>query len=343
MTEHISSFPAGLGENPVLLLIAGLTAAVVLVNGWTDAPNAIAGAVATGALSFRRAAALAAVCNLAGTLLSAIGSAPVAETLYTIASFGGDSRLALCALCAAMTGIVVWGVLAWRFGVPTSESHALVAGVSGAALAMPGGMENLRAGAWSRVGLGLLLSVGLGLTLGWWWFRRTRGWRRSPAFFRRGQIAGAAAMALLHGAQDGQKFIGVFLLGTALAAGGGAADRLTIPLWAAALCAGLMALGTLLGGRRIIDTVGREMAPLSPRSGLAADLGAACTLLLCTMGGLPVSTTHVKTTAILGAGWAEGGRFNRRVVRTICLTWIVTFPGCGALGFLLARLFLFTR
>ena len=327
----------------MLLLVAGLTAAVVLVNGWTDAPNAIAGAVATGALPFRRAAALAVVCNLLGAALAAAGSAPVAETLYTIASFSGDNRLALCALCAAMTGIVVWGVLAWRFGVPTSESHALVAGVSGAALAMPGGIANLRAAAWGRVGLGLALSVGLGLLLGRWWARRTRRWRRGPAFFRRGQTAGAAAMAILHGAQDGQKFLGVFLLGTALAAGGRAAGSLSIPLWTAALCAGLMALGTLLGGRRIIDTVGREMAPLTPRSGLAADLGAACTLLLCTLGGLPVSTTHVKTTALLGAGWTEGGRFNRRVVRTICLTWIVTFPGCGALGFLLTRIFLFAR
>ena len=343
MTGHILSFFAAMGENPVLMLIAGLTAAVVLVNGWTDAPNAIAGAVATGALSFRRAAALAAVCNLAGTLLAAIGSAPVAETLYTIASFGGDSRLALCALCAALTGIVAWGVLAWRFGVPTSESHALVAGVSGAALAMPGGAANLHAGAWGRVGLGLLLSVGLGLALGRWWSRRMRGWRRSPAFFRRGQMAGAAAMALLHGAQDGQKFIGIFLLGTALAAGGRAEGRISIPLWLAVLCAGLMALGTLAGGRRIVDTVGRDMAVLTPKSGLAADLGAACTLLLCTLGGLPVSTTHVKTTAILGAGAVEGGPINRRVVWSVCMTWLFTFPGCGALGFLLTRLFLSAR
>ncbi len=143
-------------------------------------------------------------------------------------------------------------------------------------------------------------------------------------------------MAFLHGAQDGQKFIGVFLLCCALAAGRQDTETFLVPVWLSVLCALVMALGTALGGRRIIDTVGRRMVPLTPRLGFAADLGGGACLLLCSLLGLPVSTTHVKTAAILGAG----GRADRGVVRSILLAWALTFPSCTAIGFLASRLLL---
>ena len=335
MAASLPEFIAHMLHNPVLALTAGLTLAVVLVNGWTDAPNAIAAAVGTGALSFRRAALLAAGCNLLGALATTRLSPAVAQTLYSIADFGGG-RQALCALCAALCAIVLWAVLAWRFGAPTSESHALVAAVTGAALSLPGGADNLRPQAWARVLLGLVLSVGLGWGGGWLWRRLLAG-RRLP--FRLAQGAGAAVTAFVHGAQDGQKFMGVFLLGAALAGDQQAAGAFRVPGWLALLCAGVMALGTCVGGRRIVDRVGRDMAALSPRSGFAADLGGGCTLLLCTLLGLPVSTTHAKTAAILGAARAEGGGVNAGAVGTVAWAWALTFPCCGALGFLLARVF----
>lgn len=142
-------------------------------------------------------------------------------------------------------------------------------------------------------------------------------------------------MAFLHGAQDGQKFLGVFLLAASLAGGhtAGFAPEPGLTL----LCAAVMALGTALGGRRIVDTVGRDMVRLGPAEGLAADLGGGLCLLFCTLAGLPVSTTHAKTAAILGAG--AGGGVNRAVAGRIVRTWLWTFPGCGLLGFLLASLF----
>ena len=130
--------------------------------------------------------------------------------------------------------------------------------------------------------------------------------------------------------------MGVFLLGTALAAGRRDTETFLIPLWLMVLCALVMALGTAMGGRRIIDTVGRDMVSLTPRLGFAADLGGGVCLLLCTALGLPVSTTHAKTAAILGVG----GRADRGVVRSILLTWIFTFPGCGLIGFFTAKCFL---
>ena len=317
-----------------------LTLAVIFVNGWTDAPNAIATVVSTGVLSFRRAVALAAACNLLGVLVMTAINATVAETVYSIADFGPDRAAALSALCAALCAIVLWAVLAWRFGVPTSESHALVAGLTGAALALPGGLDNIRAGAWGRVLLGLVLSVALGWWVGGLCRRLLERLHPSLPLCRRGQVAGAGAMAFLHGAQDGQKFLGVFLLGSALARGEEAiAPVFAVPGWLMLLCAAVMALGTALGGRRIIDTVARDMVALTPREGLAADLGGGLCLLLCTLGGLPVSTTHAKTAAILGVGAAGGGAVNRRVAARIALTWLFTFPGCGLLGFLLASLF----
>lgn len=337
MSISCSDFLAQARGNPTLALVSLLLLAVLLVNGWTDAPNAIATAVASGALSFRRAVLLAAGCNLAGVAATSLCMPAVAQTVCEAADFGGDPTIACTALCAALLAVVLWATLAWRFGIPTSESHALLSGLAGAALSLPGGWKNLRPEAWGKVGLGLLLSVLLGFLLG----RRASGLLQrlplSPRRCRSLQTAGAAAMAFLHGAQDGQKFLGVFLLGAALSQGRWTSGALSVPLWLMAVCALFMALGTLLGGRRIIDKIGRELVVLSPAAGLSADLGGGCALLVCTLLGLPVSTTHTKTSAILGAGTAHGGRARPGTALSIALTWLLTFPGCGALGFLLAR------
>ena len=333
-------FLAQAGREPALLITALLTLAVLVVNGWTDAPNAIAGAVVTGALPFRRAVALAAVCNFLGVLCVTSVNASVADTVYSLASFGGGSRAALAALCAAMAAVVLWAALAWCFGIPTSESHALAAGVSGAAVALEGSFSCLRWDSWGKVLLGLLLSALAGFGAGRLAARRLRTVKVSDRTLLGTQVPGAALAAFLHGAQDGQKFLGIFLLGTTLARGQGGQSSPLIPLWLMALCAGFMALGTLMGGRRIIDRVGREMVSLGPREGLAADLGSIACLLGATALGLPVSTTHTRTCALLGVGSAGGGRVDRRAAEEVALAWLLTFPGCGAVGYWSARLFL---
>ena len=138
MPLSLPEFLCQMAASPALTLTVLLTLAVLLVNGWTDAPNAIAAAVVTGALPFRPAVGLAALCNLLGVLCVTAVNTSVAETIYSIASFGGGPRAALAALCAAMASIVLWAAAAWWFGIPTSESHALVAGISGAAAALEG-------------------------------------------------------------------------------------------------------------------------------------------------------------------------------------------------------------
>ena len=340
MPQSFVAFFEQMAENPPLLGVTLLTLAVLLVNGWTDAPNAIAGAVATGALPFRPAVALAAACNFLGVLCVTAVNASVAETVYSIASFGGGPRSALTALCAAMAAIVLWAGLAWYFGIPTSESHALVAGISGAAAALEGSLSCVRWDRWMRVIFGLILSA----AAGFWAGRAAQGCLKTVKLpnrtFLLAQLPGAAATAFLHGAQDGQKFIGVFLLGAALAQGRADEQTFAIPLWLMALCALFMALGTLMGGRKIIDTVGREMVSLGPREGLAADLGNIACLVAATLLGLPVSTTHTRTCALLGVGSAGEDRPDWAVAGKIALAWALTFPGCMAIGYWMARVFL---
>ena len=261
--------------------------------------------------------------------------------------FGGDPHQALVALCAAMVAIVSWATLAWVFGIPTSESHALIAGVSGAAIALHGGMAGINGGEWAKVLYGLVLSTVLGFAMGWVtvklveFFCKGLDRRRTTGFFQGAQVCGGAAMAFMHGAQDGQKFMGVFLLGVFLAKGQADAGAFEIPIWLMVLCSLVMALGTSIGGYRIIKAVGMDMVKLEKYQGFAADTAAAGCLLLSSLTGIPVSTTHTKTTAIMGVGAARRiSSVNWGIVKEMVLTWVLTFPGCGLIGFLMARLFM---
>ena len=350
MTIALPDFLAQLFSNPPLLITVILILGVIFVNGWTDAPHAIATCVSPRSMSPRAAILMAAVFNFLGVLFMTMISATVAETIYNMVDFGGDTHQALVALCAAMFAIVVWAVAAWYFGIPTSESHALIAGLSGAAIAMHGGLAGINGGEWVKVLYGLALSTVLGFALGWAAVKLTgficRGMdrRRTAGFFQGAQIASGAAMAFMHGAQDGQKFMGVFMLGVFLANGQATTGdtSFTLPLWLMILCSVTMAVGTSIGGYRIIKAVGMDMVKLEKYQGFAADLAAsACLLVSFFTGGIPVSTTHTKTTAIMGVGAAKRlSAVKWSVVKEMVLTWVLTFPGCGLIGFLMAWLFM---
>lgn len=331
----------------MLLISTFLTLGVILVNGWTDAPNAIATCVSTRAIGVRSAIVMAAVCNFLGVLVMTSLNASVAMTIYNIADFGSDPRTSLVALCAAMAAIVIWATAAWYFGIPTSESHALIAGVSGAAVAIQNGFSGIHGEEWTKVLWGILLSTLLGFGMGFVVAKlvafcfRGRDRRTCERFFGHAQVAGGAAMAFMHGAQDGQKFMAIFLLGTAFASGQTETERFVVPLWLMLLCSVVMGLGTSIGGYRIIQSVGMDMVKLRPYQGFAADLSATLCLLLSSLTGIPVSTTHTKTTSIMGVGAARSLRsVDWGVVGELVLTWVCTFPGCGLLSFGLAKLFL---
>ena len=347
MNLSLIDFISLLEQYPSMIITVLLTLAVIFVNGWTDAPNAIATCVATRAIGPRAAILMAAVMNFFGVFVMTAINAKVAMTIYNMVDFGGNTSDASMALCAALVAIVVWAVAAWKFGIPTSESHALIAGLSGAAIALHGNLNGINPSEWLKVIYGLLLSTFLGFFFGFATVRliermfKYSDRRKTTPQFKKAQICGGAAMAFMHGAQDGQKFMGVFLLGILLIKGQGETGAIAIPVWLMILCSVIMALGTSIGGYRIIKSVGFDMVKLETYQGFSADTAAAACLLVSSVTGLPVSTTHTKTTAIMGVGAAKRlSAVNWSVVKDMVLTWVLTFPGCGLLGFITAEIFM---
>jgi PiT family inorganic phosphate transporter len=313
---------------PVLFLVL----AAEFVNGWTDSPNAIATVVSTRVLSPGQAVIMASVLNIVGALVT--GTA-VATTIGT--GIVKPEVIGLPVVAAAMLTIVVWSVVAWFYGIPTSESHELIAGLTGAGLAAAGPSVLLWAG-WQKVLIGLGFSTLLGFSLSVvvmtalnWGLRRA-SLSASRKVFSKLQILSAAFMAFTHGSNDGQKFMGVFTLALVL---GSVMTQFTVPWWVILLCGAVMGLGTIIGGWRIIRTMGFKLTKLEPINGFAAETSAGLSILLASFFGIPLSTTHTIGTSIMGVGAAR--RFSAvrwGVAGNIVTAWILTFPVCGVLGYL---------
>lgn len=325
-----------------LLAVLFLILAAEFVNGWTDAPNAIATTVSTRSLSPRAAVVMAAVFNLVGVF----AGTEVAKTIGK--GIIDPAAVNLLTVGAAMIGIVIWSTIAARAGIPTSESHALVAGLAGAGLATSGPGALVLSG-WSKVGMGLLFSTFLGfgaafvvMILVYRIFRRYAP-GEVKTLLRYLQILSSAFMAFSHGSNDGQKFMGVFTLALVL---GGILPTFEIPVWVILLCAMTMALGTMSGGWKIIRTMGGKVTKLETHQGFAAEIAAASTIEIATRFGIPLSTTHTISTAIVGVGAAR--RFSAvrwGVTAEIVSAWILTFPVCGAISWsvvMIAKVFLNT-
>jgi PiT family inorganic phosphate transporter len=320
-----------------LLLVLLLVLAAEFTNGLTDAANAIATVVGTRVLSPMRAVFMAAVLNMAGVLIT---GAAVAATIGT--GIVRPEAISLGTVAAAMLTVVVWTMAAWFYGIPTSETHELLAGLAGASLAYAGPSVLLGEG-WLKVLLGLGFSTIIGFGLAFlvmvaiYWIFRTVSRTRSKRVFSRAQVVSAAFMAFSHGSNDGQKFMGVFTLALLL---GGSIDSFAVPLWVMLLCGFVMALGTALGGWRIIRTMGSKITRLEPAQGFAAETAASVAILTASRFGIPLSTTHTIGTAIMGVGATR--RFsavNWSVSRQIVNTWVLTFPACLILGYGFALVF----
>lgn len=345
MVTSFGMFLKELSISPALLAAVLICVALMIVNGWTDAPNAIASCLSTRAMTPRQALGVAVVMNFLGVLMISIFSSVIALSAARIADFGGDKKETLSALIAGMAAAVLWSTLAGRGGLPTSKSHALFSGITGAAIALEGGLGAIHPGEWGKVLGGLLLSVGMGYGGGYllsklveFLFRKIDR-RGSAPFFRIGQIASGAAVAFLHGAQDGQKYMGVIILAIFLANGQDVPHDAVLPAWLMILASIAMAVGTSLGGFRIIRSIGFRLVKMEPYHGFSADVAAAISLLISTIAGFPVSTTHTKTAAIMGVGSSQGVRaVNWKMGGRILLMWLLTFPGCALLGYLLAML-----
>ena len=353
-----------MSEYPILILCLLLVLGVVFVNGWTDAPNSIATCISTKSIKPKYALIMAAICNLLGVLVAFFFLDAVAYTIQDMVDFSMASpNDALVALSAGMLGVCAWGVLTWYFGIPSSESHSLIGGLTGAGLAcmtlnlnvsIPFGPTS----SWALTLYGLFGSilfgffVGLGFTkLIQFIFKKiNRSKLRKP--FRYAQIFSGGCLAFAHGAQDGLKFVGIFVMAINFAA---SAHNLNVGYeaivileelgnnlwWVAAIVALVIGAGTCIGGFKIIKKIGQGLSKMESYQGFCSDLTSGVGIILASAIGLPISTSQVATSSILGVGAAKGiKRVKWKAFIEMVITWVCCFPGTILIGYIFTLIFL---
>ena len=346
MTITFLDFINNLINIPSLLIITILISAVMFINGCLDVPNAIATCVGTRSIEPRKGLILAAIFNFLGILVMTFISSKVAETVFNIVNFESSTSNNLITLCSALIGIILWCIISWILSIPSSQSHALIAGISGAAIALQGSLSGINIDEWKKVIYGLIFVNIIAFFLGYFITRiiekicKDMDRRKTNKFFKGTQIFGALVMCFMNGAQDGQKFMAFMLLGVVLSNGNiHSFNSFSIPIWLIIYCSSLIALGAIIGGLRIIKTVGLKVAKVERYQGTAADISSAICLFGSSMLGIPVSSTHTKNSAVIGVGASKRlSKVNWKVARNMVLTWLFTFPCCGLLGFVVTKI-----
>ncbi len=314
-----------------LVISVALALFFTFTNGFHDAANAIAVSVATRALTPTIALVIAAVGNLVGSFFGAKVAATVGGGIISLPS----GNAVMLVVAAALVGAVAWNLITWRFGLPSSSSHALIGGMVGAAL--PAGMAVLWGGVIDKVVIPMVASPIVGFAVGYvvmltmmWALRRVPP-TRARRGFRVAQWGSATAMAFGHGMQDAAKTMGIMVLALNVA---GLHSGQEIPLWVYLTCAGVMSLGTLAGGSRIMKTLGSKVVALDPPQGFAAELTGSAVLYGAAMGlGAPISTTHVISAAIMGVGSTRRlSAVNWKIAVNMVKAWVYTFPGAGLIA-----------
>jgi PiT family inorganic phosphate transporter len=311
-------------------LIIAIAVLFDFVNGFHDAANSIATVVATRVLSPTQAVSMAAVFNFVAAMLFGTG---VAATVGK--GFVNTDVVTPYVVLAGLLGAIVWNVLTWYFGIPISSSHALIGGYAGAAIAKAG-LHGVIVGRWPSTLAFIVVAPMIGLALGFVLmivvYRLFHRW--TPAhmdrYFRHAQLLSAALLSGAHGTNDAQKTMGII---TAALVAGRFQDSFAVPKWVIIISASAMGLGTLSGGWRVVRTMGTRLTRLKPRSGFAAETGAAISIFFATHLGLPVSTTHVVAGSIAGVGAIQRVRAVRwTLAANIVIAWVLTIPAAAALA-----------
>ena len=327
----------------LLIVVLGLSVVFDYINGFHDTANAIATSVSTRALKPEHAILMSATANFLGALTGTAVAITIASGLATIP----DGPQGQVIVAAALVGAIVWNLLTWRLGIPSSSSHALIGGLLGATIVAEGVDAVIWGGVVDKVLIPLVLSPVLGLTLGFLLmvlllnaFRRARP-RQLNDRFRRLQVVSAAFMAFSHGSNDAQKTMGIMTLALFTA---GVIPTVEVPLWVILVSASAISLGTAAGGWRIIKTMGQKVVKLDPVHGFAAETTAATIILTASRFGLPVSTTHVISSAIMGVGSSiRLSAVRWGVAGNIVTAWVLTLPAAGlaaGLAYLVLNAFL---
>jgi PiT family inorganic phosphate transporter len=315
----------------LLVLVVALGLVFEFVNGFHDAANAVATVIATRVLSPLVAVLMAGALNFVGALSGTAVATTVGKGLVD------PGAVTQTTVVAGLLAAIVWDLITWYYGIPTSSSHALVFGVLGAGVATAGWRVIVFDGVF-KTGIGILYSPVIAFTaagailvaLYWIGYGKTPAW--VSGVFGRLQLVSSAYMAFSHGSNDGQKTMGIISL--ALFTYGGLGQSFYVPLWVMITCALAMGVGTAAGGWRIIRTMGFRLTELRPVEGFAAETAAGTVIEVATRFGVPISTTHAINGAILGVGAVRGHRRVRwEIAGRILTAWILTFPAAFGLGF----------
>jgi len=323
----------------LLIVVLALVLAAEFVNGWTDAPNAIATVVSTKALSPLQAVIMAAVLNAVG----AFAGLAVAKTIGT--GIVRPEAITLLTVAAGLTGSILWCLITYFLGgLPLSKSHAIMAGLAGAGIATAGPAVLIWAG-WKKILIGLVISLVLGfasalllMSVIYRVFAKVHPGKVRKIFGKL-QILSAAFVAFSHGNNDGQKLIGIFTLSLVL---GGVIPEFKVPYWVVIICAFVMGIGTASGGWKIVKTMGVKLTKLEPVHGFAVETAAATCIELASRMGVPISTTHTVNTAIMGVGATR--RFSAvrwGVGKNIVIAWVLTFPVSALVSWVIAKILIF--
>ncbi|AJE04374.1 inorganic phosphate transporter [Geobacter pickeringii] len=320
----------------MLVLVIGAALAFDYINGFHDTANAIATCVSTRALSVRSAIIMAAVLNFAGAMISTKVAATIGKG---IVDAGNVTQMVVL---AGILGAIVWDLITWYYGLPASSSHAIIGGLMGAVIAHAGSGA-LHWKGLEKIVLSLVLSPIVGVALGFivmvimlWSFRGTAPHAINKQF-RRLQVLSAAFMAFSHGTADAQKSMGVI---TMALVSYGTLSAFVVPTWVKIACAVAMGLGTAAGGWRIIKTVGKDFVKLQPVHGFCVETASAGVILGASSIGMPVSTTHVITSAILGVGLSKRlTAVNWNVAGRILVAWVLTIPASAIMAYVCYQVF----
>lgn len=323
----------------IYILTLILIILLILTNAITDAPNAIATLVGTKVMPFKKAAKLSAIFNLIGIVAMSFVNISVASCISSMVNLD-DGLIGISALGCAMFSVILFALIAMKFGIPTSETHGLVAGLTGSSLALYGA-NAINWGEWKNVIIGLVWSI-----IGTYIISKitanicnktiTKCNKKSIQKF---QKIGSCGLSFMHGAQDGQKFIGVLVLFLSIIAGTTISENINPMNYVPVILfvAFIMFVGVSIGGKNIVQNIGSDMVKLDNYEAFASDISTVITLFVASMTGLPVSTTHAKTVSIVGIGRANNSLMDGKRILDIMKAWIWTFPVCGGIAYILAR------
>ena len=315
---------------PLLVLVVVTALAFDFTNGFHDTANAMATSIATGALRPKVAVALSAVLNVVGAFLSLAVAATIASGIVQ------QDSVTLSVVFAGLAGGILWNLITWYFGLPSSSSHAIIGGLVGAVLVAAGTSGVIWTGLIGKVVIPAVvapLAAGLVAGIGTWLvYRITRGVLRGrrTTEFRWGQIGSASMVSLAHGTNDAQKTMGIILL--ALIAGGALPQGSDVPSWVILSCALAIGLGTYIGGWRVIRTLGKGLVDIESPQGLAAETSSAVVILVSSNLGFPLSTTHVASGSIMGSGVGRRSEVRWSTARRMVVAWLITLPAAAAVG-----------